>query len=164
LGVAVIRGLVADCDSEFERFAAHVGERLRRVLVARHGVDVGSDVTDEALAYAWEHWDRVRVMDNPVGYLYRVAGSATRRHRRWKRHVVLPRESGRVGDSLDPGLHRALEGLSERQRVCVVLVHVYDWTYRQVAEALGISEAAVTNHVHRGLRRLRRVLNGDDHD
>ncbi len=35
----------------FDRFTADAGERLRRVLVAQHGVEVGNDVTDEALAY-----------------------------------------------------------------------------------------------------------------
>jgi RNA polymerase sigma factor (sigma-70 family) len=151
-------GIVKAAAENFDRFTAEAGERLRRVLVAQHGVEVGNDVTDEALAYAWEHWERVSAMDNPIGYLYRVAQSATRRHARWNRRVMFPVESHASDDTGDPGLHDALLKLKESQRVCVVLVHVYDWTYEQTAAVLGISLAAVRNHLHRGLRRLRHEL------
>lgn len=147
-----------DASVGFDRFVADAGERLRRVLVARHGVDVGNDIADEALAYAWEYWDRVREMENPVGYLYRVAGSASRRHRRWRRRVLLPTEFRPESEPADNGLQMALARLSEPQRVCVVMVHVYDWTYQQTAAATGLTLAAVTNHVHRGLLRLRTEL------
>lgn len=40
---------------------------LQRALVARYGVDVGPDLHAEALAYAWEHWDRLSTMTNPIG-------------------------------------------------------------------------------------------------
>jgi RNA polymerase sigma-70 factor (ECF subfamily) len=143
---------------DFDRFTADAGERLRRVLVAHHGVEVGNDVTDEALAYAWEHWERVSAMDNPIGYLYRVGQSATRRHVRWGRRLTLPVETRVPEEPGDPGLHTALARLKQSQRVCVVLVHVYDWTYEQTAAALGISAAAVRNHLHRGLRQLRHEL------
>ena len=151
-------GTVTAAADNFDRFAADAGERLRRVLVAQHGVEVGNDVTDEALAYAWQHWARVSAMDNPIGYLYRVGRSATRRHARWNRRPALPEETRAADDPGDPGLHAALARLKESQRACVVLVHVYDWTYEQTASTLGISLAAVRNHVHRGLRQLRHEL------
>lgn len=150
--------LVTDRSAEFDRFAAEHGEHLRRALVARHGVETGNDVCADALAYAWEHWDRVGSMANPAGYLYRVAGSASRRHRRWDRLVDLPVERARPDEPSDPGLHVALGRLTEPQRICVVLVKVHDWTYEQTASVTGMSVAAVTNHVHRGLGRLRKEL------
>lgn len=144
--------------AEFDHFALDVGDRLRRVLIAHHGADVGNDVTDEALAYAWEHWDTLRTMANPTRYLYRVANSAARRHRRWRRRPELPVERSQADEPLDPGLHHALARLSDAQRVCIVLVHVHDWTYEQAANATGMPVTAVTNHLHRGLRRLRKEL------
>ena len=149
---------------DFEAFAIDGGERLRRVLVARLGVDVGNDVTNEALTYAWEHWDRMRTLDNPVGYLYRVAQSAARRHARWRRSTaLLPAEerSTELGSSLEsvePRLPTVLAALKPLQRTCIVLVHVYNWTYEETAGAIGISTGAVRNHLHRGLRRLRTEL------
>ena len=32
----------------------------------------------EALAWAWENWERVQGLTNPAGYLYRVAQSKSR--------------------------------------------------------------------------------------
>ena len=153
-------GTLTAAADNFDRFTAEAGERLRRVLVAQNGVEIGNDVTDEALAYAWEHWERVSAMDNPIGYLYRVGRSATRRHERWNRRPTLPVESHVPEEPGDPGLHAALVRLKESQRVCVVMVHVYDWTYEQTAAVLGISLAAVRNHLHRGLRQLRHELEG----
>ena len=146
-------------EADFDAFATDAGDRLRRVLVARHGVDVGSDLTADALAYAWEHWGRVRALANPVGYLYRVAESAGRRHTRWRRPDPYPPERP-LGppDPGDDGLHVALAGLSLDQRTCVVLVHVFGWSYGDVADVLELSVASVRNHLHRGMSNLRAVL------
>jgi RNA polymerase sigma factor (sigma-70 family) len=162
--VATDNGTVDDSTSdersaEFTAFAGDAGERLRRVLVAGYGVEAGNDVCADALAYAWEHWDRVRGLDNPVGYLYRVARSAHRRHRRWRRRPPsFPIEHTRHPEALDPELGSALGRLTRHQRSCVVLVHVYDWTYQQAADALDLPVSSVRNHVHRGLIALRKAL------
>ena len=105
----------------------------------------------------WERWDRVEPMANRAGYAYRVAQSSSRRHTRWKRGVLLPREDF-AGAHADDGrdIFLSLGALKPLQRTCVVLVHAHGWTYADVAEVLGISIAAVTNHVHRGMRQLRR--------
>jgi len=39
-----------------------------------------------------------------------------------------------------------------------VLVHIYDWTYDDVAATLGVTSASVRNHLHRGLTRLRTLM------
>ena len=80
----------------FDQFAQSVTPRLRAALVAAYGVDIGSDAAAEAMAYAWEHWDRVGEMGNPAGYLYRVGQTAARRLRRPERlfrHPVMVPES-----------------------------------------------------------------------
>jgi RNA polymerase sigma factor (sigma-70 family) len=148
-------------DRSFEQFVAVEGERLRRALVASYGVDVGSDACAEALAWAWEHWDRVGEMANPVGYLFRVGQSATRRQRRWRtRRVLLPSEAGNPADTGEMGgrLDEALVALPQRQRAVVLLVHGYDYSYAEVAEMTGASLASVRNDLHRAMKRLRAQL------
>jgi RNA polymerase sigma-70 factor (ECF subfamily) len=144
--------------AEFEHFAVRVGARLRRVLSAHFGVEVGEEVTADALAWAWEHWDEVAGMGNPVGYLYRVAQSSARRYRRWGHHVVLPPEVWEQPNPPEPGLDVALAKLSAPQRVAVVLVHGLGWTYEETAESMGVPITSVRNHLHRGLIRLRHYL------
>ena len=56
----------------FKEFVEVEGVRLRRALIVALGRELGVEGTSEALSYAWEYWDRVRDMENPVGYLYRV--------------------------------------------------------------------------------------------
>ena len=53
---------------------------------------------------------------------------------------------------------RCLALLPEPQRVCVVLVDVAGYTAREAAEALGCPRGTVLARVHRGRRRLARLL------
>ena len=66
----------------FTEFVGTVEPRLRIALVARYGPERGREATAEALAFAWEHWERVGQMDNPIGYLFRVGQSKSRSRRR----------------------------------------------------------------------------------
>ena len=161
VGIDLRSSLPVPRTAEFEAFVGSDGSRLRRALVARFGVDVGNEVANDALAHAWSRWSTVAVMSNRVGYLYRVGQSAARRHWRWRRGVVLAEVEDRGElDRYDDGLFDALGGLNHDQRVAVMLVHGYGYSYGDVAEILGVSVAAVTNHVHRGLGSLRKQLGG----
>ena len=62
---------------------------------------------------------------------------------------------------VEPGLAGALGRLSEQQRTVVLLLHAYDWTMSEVADALGVSKATVQTHEHRAMKRLRRGLKVD---
>ena len=77
----------------------------------------------EASLYAWEHSDRVRMMDNPAGYLWRVGQSRSRARRR---PVVFP-PAGQGGmPEVEPKLPEALASLTERQRCCVLLTQAFE--------------------------------------
>ena len=53
---------------------------------------------------------------------------------------------------------RCLGRLPEPQRVCIVLMDVAGYTAREAAEALGCPRGTVLARVHRGRRRLARLL------
>ena len=53
---------------------------------------------------------------------------------------------------------RCLSLLPEPQRVCIVLVDVAGYTAREAAEALGCPRGTVLARVHRGRRKLARLL------
>jgi DNA-directed RNA polymerase specialized sigma24 family protein len=145
--------------SRFDRLVARDAERLRRALVARFGVEAGTEAFADAMAYAWEHRVRLEEMFNPLGYLYRVGLSSARPYLRWrKRTVLLDVDPRHDASDHDVDLISAFARLSTNQPVAVVMVHGHGATYAEVAEVLGITVAAVTNHVHRGLRRLRENL------
>lgn len=143
----------------FEAFEAKVGGRLRRALVAAFGPDIGADAAATATAYGWEHRRRLEKMDNPAGYLYRVGQTAARRELR--RRPLSPIPGDVVLPDVEPRLIAVLNDLSESQRVCVLLVHAYQWRHQEVADLLGIDHSTVRTHVTRGLERLRSTLEAD---
>ena len=141
----------------FDGFARDAERRLSFALAAAYGPEVGAEATGEALAYAWEHWERLAEMDNPVGYLYRVGQSKARQFR-WRRPPVCPVPARAPEHWTEPGLPAALAGLSRMQRVAVVLVEAFGWTQQEVADPAGISRSSVQKHLGRGLGRLRSEL------
>jgi len=143
----------------FTAFVEEVEERVRHALVPAAGIDAAREATADALAYAWEHWERIESMDNPAGYLYRVAQTSLRRSRR--RPVALPPVDRTELPWVEPGLPSALEKLSGKQRTCVWLVHGLGWQQVEVAEILEVSADTVRTHLARGMKKLRRALGGD---
>jgi DNA-directed RNA polymerase specialized sigma24 family protein len=142
-----------------DTFTAFFGEsepRIRHAMVAAYGAEIGREAAADALEYAWTHWDRVRAMDHPVAYLYRVGRSASRKYRRRPAY-------GEPGTSarepwVEPDLRRILNRLTERQRTAVVLRHGFGYTFEEIAQVMGISVSSVQKHVDRSLAKLRRGL------
>jgi len=148
---------VAAVTNEFADFVASAEPRLRVALGSAFGFDVGEDATAEALAFAWEHWARVRTSANPVGFVFSVGRNTARRSLR-RRPPLLPEVRSVELPWVEPGLPGALSRLSERQREVVMLLHCFDWTLAETAEVLGLTKGSVQVHDRRGMVRLRREL------
>ena len=149
---------VLEATSTFEEFCSEVQPRLRHAFAARYGYSDGADATAEALAYAWEHWADLREIANPVGYLYRVGQSRTKRIRR-ATPLLVDTSTHELPD-IEPALPQALASLSESQRVAVTLVIGFGWKLREVAELTEVSVSTVQNHVERGMKKLRTRIGG----
>jgi RNA polymerase sigma-70 factor (ECF subfamily) len=145
----------AKADS-FTEFVTENEARVRQSLTAVFGMERGKDAAAEALAYGWEHWDRVSTMDNPSGYLYRVGYDRARRMA--SKRAGFPPVEKSTEPWVEPELPRAFAGLPEQQRVVVALLYGYQWSMSEVADHLGVSKATVQTHAERGLERLRRKL------
>ena len=143
---------------EFEAFVRETEPRLSRALAAAYGFEDGRDATAEALAYAFEHWERLQHVANLPGYLFRVGQTRSRR----RRQPVLFAVQEQTDYAFEPGLPGALAALTQRQRLAVVLVLGYGCTLREVAELTGIRQTTVQNHLTRGLARLRQTLGVTD--
>jgi DNA-directed RNA polymerase specialized sigma24 family protein len=141
----------------FDAFVADCEGKLRVALTASLGAQLGPDAAADALAHAWQHWDRVRSMDNPVGYLYKVGRDRGRKQLKRRQPFIPSLPEGRT-PWVEPGLSPALASLAERQRTVVMLVDGYQWTLTEVAQALSISKSSVQTHHDRGMRKLRRSL------
>jgi DNA-directed RNA polymerase specialized sigma24 family protein len=144
--------------STYDSFVAEHRPRLLQVLVARFGIEVGADATADAMAYSFEHWDRIEPMTNPLGYLFRVGQTSARKQFRWSRSFALPEpEPSRLPD-VEPGLARALMKLDHEQRVMVMLVHGHDWSYAEVAAVFDVTVTKIRNDLFSAMQKLRKQL------
>jgi RNA polymerase sigma-70 factor (ECF subfamily) len=147
--------LARELDESFTAFVRETEPRLRHALVAAFGQDRGLEATANALAYAFENWDRIGRMENPAGYLYRVGRSRAPFEGVRPRFAPVPVEHV---PNVEPGLPAALRRLSEKQRVAVVMIHGYGWSREETASLMGLSMSTVDTHLQRGLSMLRRAL------
>ncbi len=140
--------------------------RLRHALTGAFGMETGRDAAAEALAWAWQNWERVQDMDNPVGYLYRVGRSAA--IRAVEHDTSLAPGEVDVHSALwelpnfEPNLAKFLARLSEHQRVAVWMVHGLGFTHGEGADLLECSRPSVATHVRRALMKLRHTMGVDD--
>jgi RNA polymerase sigma-70 factor (sigma-E family) len=114
------------------------------------------DVAQESLARAFVHWRKIR--SYAEAWVVRVAGNLAidwwRRNRRLQ-HEDAPEAVTPGPDAQRVDLHRALRGLSRRQREVLVLRFLADLPEADVAKALGCSVGTVKVHASRGLAALR---------
>jgi len=139
----------------FEAFYVANERRLFRALFVVTGDrDEAEDVMQTAFCKVWEHWDRVALLDDPVGYLFRTAfntqRSAARRSMRAARRLVgwmsesqpPPPEPSEVAATRDSAA-RALGELTRRQREAVVLTALLGFGGTEAAQIMGIRPATV---------------------
>lgn len=148
-----------DDTSSFEGFMAETEPRVRRALISGFGSRLGREATLDAFEYGWEHWERIRGYSNPAGYVYRTGVRCALKARRREARTAGFEADGLGRDVwVEPKLDGSLDRLSDSQRVCVVLVHGFEWTYQEVAELLEVRRSTVQRHVDRGMAKLRSEL------
>jgi len=154
--------LVEVMDQSFEDWYEAERPRLYAMALALVGdVHVAHDIADEALARAFERWDRVGAMASPGGWTYRTALNLVhRRSRRWRLDQRVGALLRSRADGVEPvpdwsvDTLRALQDLPTRMREVCALHYVADRPVEEVAELLGIAPGTVLSTLHDARRRL----------
>ena len=137
------------------------------------------DVVQETYLRAWKGLDGFRGDAQFSTWLYRItANTAYTTVRRRRRHradaldamveepvetrIEAQPEDAAEQSALLAELSVAVEQLPPKLRVLVVLKDVYGLSHEEIADELGISVAAAKVRLHRGRRRLRDLLHGED--
>lgn len=131
------------------------------MLVLAGDRDVAADVTDEALARALRHWQRISAMQSPEGWTYRVAVNVWRRQarRRSMERRLLPRLVSRQVVAAPAGeVWDVVRSLTPRQREAVVLRYVADLAEPDIAQAMGVSRGTVASTLSDARRSLAGLL------
>lgn len=147
----------------FEQFyAEHRTPVARALALTLRDRELATEATDEAMARAYQRWDRVRTFDNPAGWVYRVglnwSRSILRRIKRPAPIWVAAPGTAPAPVVQDPAIERALEALSVDQRAVVVCRLFLGHSEARTAELLGIRPGTVKSRLHRALDRLEPLL------
>ena len=153
-----------------EFFHAHYERLLRAMYLATGDRCEAEDLAQDAMARVLERWARVSTVEDPVGYLFRVA--LNRRRSLLRRLTVAVRnaprqlqlgstEPTREVDQRD-AIRRALDSLSAGQRDVLILCDWLGMTDAEAGRTLGISAGATRTRLHRARTAMRESLGGPD--
>lgn len=149
----------------FDDLVGSRGQALVRYAYVLTGNDEdAADLVQDALLRAFSRTTRGLTIDNAEAYVRRAIMTTYldgyRRAGRWRslRHLLVPRTSDNgpaheiaAADEVRVGL----DGLSPRQRACIVLRYYDDLPLAGIAERLGCSVGAVKRHLSDAHARLR---------
>ncbi|MBX3431781.1 MAG: sigma-70 family RNA polymerase sigma factor [Pirellulales bacterium] len=166
-----------DCRTQVATALIEHGRWIRTVLAARgverHELD---DLSGRVAAAALAGADRLQEPGKAGPWLYRIAvGQALEHRRRTGRRRKLHERyaaSGLAGEAApDPDplewllaaeqrqlVRRAVATLGGQDAEMLLLKYTEDWSYREIADRLGLSVAAVESRLHRARGRLRTAL------
>jgi RNA polymerase sigma factor (sigma-70 family) len=116
------------------------------------------DVVQDGFALALRRRTTFRGEGSLEAWLWRIVLNVARDRRRYRRRQEPLMHLESFGDPSEPSdeLRASLHALPERQRLAIFLRYYADLSYRQIAEALGVSAgtvAASLNAAHAALRR-----------
>lgn len=140
---------------------------VQALALAGGDLAAAEDATQEAFAQAWVRWSRISRYDNPGAWVRRVAINKLRNaHRsRLRGEAAIERmdsESSSASSPTEPesDLVVGLQRLPYKQRLCAVLYYVDGLNTAEVAQAMGISQGSVSQHLNRARTALRAYLEG----
>jgi RNA polymerase sigma-70 factor (ECF subfamily) len=150
-----------DAPDEFEVLFRGEYARLVRGLVSFG--DGAEAAVQEAFVKALVRWSHVGTLDDPAGWVRRVAVRQLLNARRSRlREIAATARLGRQSfESADIGLldvSDAVRGLPRQQRIAVGLRYGGGYPIGAVAAAMGLSEGGVKSHLHAARERLRAAL------
>lgn len=157
--------------NNFEGFFDHHRDPIARTLALTFGDDeLGYEATDEAMARAYQRWDKVSQYDNPEGWVFRVGlnwGRSWIRRKTTaarKAPILVDRSAADRSDQvpIDPDLQAALKRLGREHRLIVVLRFYRDLSIPQIADYLQIPDGTAKSRLNRALKALAEDLGHRD--
>ena len=148
---------------EFSAFCAQHYPRLVGALGLHCGDRaVGEELAQETLARVWSHWAKVRELDDPARWMYRVAinlstsffrrkGAERRAHQRGVEGYRPEEEDAATAIAV----RAAVSGLSKRKRTALILRYYLDLPFAEVARLMDAPESTVKSLARRAMEDLR---------
>lgn len=146
----------------FDEFVEDEYQRLYKALYFVTGNrEDAEDIAQDAFLKLWERWDQIDRIDDPTGYLFRVALNGFRMRRRRAATALrklTPTRTERDEFSeaeMRADVRRLLLGLSARQRAALLLVDLLGYPSEEAARILRVRPSTVRNLASQGRKALR---------
>ena len=142
--------------------------RLVRGLGVAFDVDAAADAVQEAFLAAHRQWRKVGALDDPAGWVRRVALNRllNGRRNRLRRTEILESIRPTQPEELTAemvDLREAIAALPPQMRVAVSLHHLSGLTVAEVADALEVAPGTVKSNLHDARTKLRLALEDHSH-
>lgn len=140
--------------------------RLVRALGVAFGIGVAADAVQEAFIEADRRWRRIGRLEDPAGWVRRVAinkaltANRTRRRRARVLAGIRPESPEEIDSASRLDLAAAVAALPDRMRLTVTLHYLADLPVAEVANLLGVSVGTAKSNLHDARSRLRAALKG----
>jgi len=162
-------GANAASPRSFDEFFAAQSETLyRRMRLVTRDHHEAEEVVQDAFLRLYERWDRIAVIPDPVGYLYRTAFNAWKKRSRRAvlaiRNVFAPAPETDAFAAADARtvVGEALDHLTPRQRAAIVLTDLIGYPSEQAGEILGIRPVTARVLTSQARAALRARLGDSD--
>ena len=158
-----------DAWARFDAFVEDEHDRLYKALYFVTGSrEDAEDLSQDAFMKLWERWDRIEEIDDPTGYLFRVALNGFRMRRRRaamavRRAVPLPESRDEfVEAEMRADVRQLLMRLTPRQRAALLLVDLLGYRSEQAARILRVRPSTVRNLASQGRKTLKETEGARD--
>ena len=137
-----------------------------------HDAHEAQDVAQDAFIKVWESAPSYRPQGSPMAWMLTIARNLARsRLRRGGRQVgledeewnAIPADLPAVSPEDRQVLQEALARLGEEERRIVLLHAVTGLKHREIAQLLELPLSTVLSKYHRGLKKLKALMKGEDH-
>ena len=158
----------SDVEAHFTPFFEAEYERLLQALYLMCGNKADAeDMAQEAMARAFERWDRVQAAETPIGYVYQIAFNLHRSLLRRARRALAGRSQATSMVQTDVGqthleVLEALSALPRSQREALLLMEWLGFSAADAGQILAIEGSSVRGRVHRARAALRERFGGID--
>ena len=166
--VAVMSSAQTPSEAEFHQAIARRGDHWYSAClrITRHP-ELATDAVQDALLNAWRKRDQFEGGAQLDTWIHRIAINSALslvRSQHPERWAPLEQEPESPMDSpetiqqdteLSKGLERAMQQLSDIERLCFVLKHLEQWRLNEIAAELDTSLGTVKQAVFRAVKKLR---------
>lgn len=150
-----------------ELYAGHYARLVRLAVLLVRDQGLGEDIVQDSFIAMHQRWHRIDEGSAPA-YLAKSVVNRSRsalrhrtvvaRHRPEPAHDAAPADAPVLASAQRARVLDALAALPTRQREVLVLRYYLDYSEREIADALAISQGAVKSHASRGAAALRLTL------